>query len=57
MKRTAIVFVLLLIIYDISAAIREVKLRFIETSDIHGNYFPYNFIDQHEWGGKPGSCV
>ncbi|SEG27323.1 bifunctional metallophosphatase/5'-nucleotidase [Parabacteroides chinchillae] len=52
MKRTAIVFVLLLIFYDISAAIREVKLRFIETSDIHGNYFPYNFIDQHEWGGS-----
>lgn len=23
---------------------REVKLKFIETSDIHGNFFPYNFI-------------
>ena len=24
----------------------------IETSDIHGNYFPYNFIEQRAWGGS-----
>ena len=24
----------------------------METSDIHGNFFPYNFIEQREWGGS-----
>ena len=27
---------------------REVRLRIIETSDIHGNYFPYIAIAQRE---------
>lgn len=31
---------------------REVKLKFMETSDIHGNFFPYNFIAKKEWGGS-----
>ncbi|WP_394700342.1 bifunctional metallophosphatase/5'-nucleotidase [uncultured Bacteroides sp.] len=31
---------------------KEVKLKFVETSDIHGNYFPYSFILQKEWVGS-----
>ena len=31
---------------------KEVNLKFLVTSDIHGNYFPYNFITQKEWGGS-----
>ncbi len=31
---------------------REVKLKLIETSDLHGNYYPFNFITQAEWGGS-----
>nr|WP_320058948.1 bifunctional metallophosphatase/5'-nucleotidase [uncultured Bacteroides sp.] len=31
---------------------KEVKLKFVETSDIHGNYFPYSFIQQKEWVGS-----
>ena len=31
---------------------REVKLKIVQTSDVHGNYFPYNFITQKEWGGS-----
>lgn len=31
---------------------REVKLKIIETSDIHGNYYPYNFILQKDAAGS-----
>ncbi len=37
---------------SIPAQEREVKLKLIETSDLHGNYFPFNFITQKEWGGS-----
>lgn len=31
---------------------REVKLTVIETSDVHGNFFPYNFITRTDWPGS-----
>ncbi len=31
---------------------RDVKLKLIETTDIHGNYFPYNFIEKRDWEGS-----
>ncbi len=34
------------------AQVQEVKLKLIETSDIHGNFYPFNFITQKEWGGS-----
>ncbi|WP_102408374.1 bifunctional metallophosphatase/5'-nucleotidase [Parabacteroides bouchesdurhonensis] len=52
MKQLRLLFLLLLAACTVSAATREVKLKFIETSDIHGNYFPYNFINKQEWGGS-----
>jgi len=36
----------------LNAQRKEVKLKFVETSDIHGNYFPYSFIQQKEWVGS-----
>lgn len=36
----------------LNAQEKEVKLKFVETSDIHGNYFPYSFIQQKEWVGS-----
>lgn len=30
---------------------REVRIRILGTSDIHGNYFPYDFIERRDWGG------
>jgi len=36
---------------ELSAKTREVELKFIETSDIHGNYLPYNYVDQSERNG------
>ena len=29
-----------------------VKLKIVETSDIHGNYYPYDFILRHEAAGS-----
>lgn len=31
---------------------REVKLKILQTSDVHGNYYPYNLITQKEWDGS-----
>ena len=37
---------------SLGAKEREVKLKIIQTSDIHGNYYPYNFITQQDWTGS-----
>lgn len=44
--------VLLCLLLSVSAQEREVKLKIVQTSDIHGNYYPYNFITQKEWAGS-----
>ena len=36
----------------LSAQDKIVKLKIIETSDIHGNYYPYDFILRHEAEGS-----
>ena len=28
--------------------VKEVEIKIIETSDVHGNFFPYNFIERKE---------
>lgn len=52
MRRISCIFLLLWAFLSLSAATREVKLKLIETSDIHGNFFPYNFITQQDWKGS-----
>lgn len=52
MKKLYIILPLLLFSFVLCAARREVKLKLIETSDIHGNFFPYNFIEQKAWNGS-----
>lgn len=56
MKRISSIFLLLWAFLSLSATTREVKLKLIETSDIHGNFFPYNFITQQDWNGS-FACV
>lgn len=43
----------LLTVLSLSAAARdgEVRVRVIGTSDIHGNYLPYDFISRQPWSG------
>ncbi len=31
---------------------QEVQLKLLMTSDVHANYFPYNFITQKDWEGS-----
>ena len=53
MKRIGFIYGLLFCLI-LSAAAQEkvVKLKIVETSDVHGNYYPYNFITRHEWKGS-----
>ena len=53
MKRVSFFLVwIFLLIVAVSAQDKIVKLKIVETSDIHGNYYPYDFILRHEAGGS-----
>ena len=54
MKRVwSIAFLLGLLLHiTTQAQEREVKLKIVQTSDIHGNYYPYDFIQQNEAEGS-----
>lgn len=51
MKKTILILFLLMTL-GLQAHNREVHLRLIATSDVHGNYLPYNYIDRQP--GKGG---
>lgn len=50
MKRFTSVLLLMLMTAAPSVA-EKIHLRIIGTSDIHGNYLPYDFIDRRPWDG------
>lgn len=53
MKIRACIFVsMFLLSGTLSAQHEEVKLKIVQTSDIHGNYYPYDFILQKEAVGS-----
>lgn len=53
MKRIVLIYGLLLCLaLSVAAQEKVVKLKIVETSDVHGNYYPYNFITRHEWKGE-----
>ena len=53
MKRFACVYVwLLCLVLSIAAQEKVVKLKIVQTSDVHGNYYPYNFITRKDWQGS-----
>ena len=53
MKKNVCVFVWLLsFVLSVAAQERLVKLKIVQTSDVHGNYYPYNFIIRQEWEGS-----
>ena len=44
MKRIVLIYGLLLCLaLSVAAQEKVVKLKIVETSDVHGNYYPYNF--------------
>lgn len=50
MKKTLLLIFMLMAVM-LQAKNREVTIRFIATSDIHGNYLPYDYIDRRPWQG------
>lgn len=53
MKRVIVVYAwLLCLVLSVAAQEKVVKLKIVQTSDIHGNYYPYNFITRQEWKGS-----
>lgn len=53
MKKFIFIYALLFCyVLSLPAQEREVKLKIVQTSDVHGNYYPYNFITQKEWAGS-----
>lgn len=53
MKRTTFLLgILLFLTLSASAQEKTVKLKIVQTSDIHGNYYPYNFITRQDWRGS-----
>jgi len=53
MKRFIIIYTFLVGLFLVThAQEREVKIKILQTSDIHGNYFPYNFMTREGWKGS-----
>lgn len=53
MRKFYVSLLLLFALVGTSAAqTGEVRLKFVETSDVHGNCFPYNFIERKPWQGS-----
>ena len=53
MKRFACIYVwLLCLVLSVAAQEKVVKLKIVQTSDVHGNYYPYNFITRKDWQGS-----
>ena len=53
MKKYSILLIsALLLTLSLTAQERIVKLKIVQTSDIHGNYYPYDFIHQRQANGS-----
>lgn len=51
-RLTSVGMGLFCLIISVVAQEKVVKLKIVQTSDIHGNYYPYNFITRQEWQGS-----
>ena len=51
-RLTTTIWVILLCLTTAIAQEREVKLKIVETTDIHGNFYPYDFIRGQEAAGS-----
>ena len=52
MQKYISIYILLFVTLTISAQEKEVSLKFVETSDIHGHFYPYNFLEKKDWSGS-----
>ena len=55
MKRFTLIYVwLLFLVLSVVAQEKVVKLKIVQTSDVHGNYYPFIFLSRQEWKGSLG---
>ena len=52
MRKLIYLFITMIFGTSIWTCAQEVTLKLVHTSDVHGNMFPYDFINQKEWGGS-----
>ncbi|GAE16278.1 5'-nucleotidase [Bacteroides pyogenes JCM 6292] len=53
MNRIAFVYLWLLsLVFTAAAQEKTVNLKIVQTSDVHGNYYPYDFITRTGWEGS-----
>lgn len=53
MKRIASFYVwLFCLVLSVGAQDKVVNLKIVQTSDVHGNYYPYDFITRQQWQGS-----
>ena len=52
MKRILGLWMALCLVFAATGKEKTVKLKLVQTSDMHGNYFPYNFITQQAGKGS-----
>ncbi len=53
MKRLIASMIMLTSLFSLTQATpRTINIKILQTSDIHGNFFPYDFINREAWGGS-----
>lgn len=52
MKKFFLSSVAAILLFSFNVEARNVKVKLIETSDVHGNFYPYDFINRKEGGGS-----
>lgn len=58
MNRIAFVYLWLLsLVFTAAAQERTVNLKIVQTSDVHGNYYPYDFITRTGGRAALPACI
>ena len=53
MKRfIALAMIISSLLTGVTTKAETIKLKIVQTTDIHGNFFPYDFINRKPWGGS-----
>ncbi len=52
MRVFIILSIIIASIMSVKASEQVTNVRIIQTSDVHGNFFPYNYITRKPWGGS-----
>lgn len=51
-KILSLIIIALAALNIMPASAKTVRIKVVQTTDIHGNFFPYDFINRKAWGGS-----